>query len=121
MEKINLARKLAGFDELWVPKVVAELNGQYVKVAKCKGEYVWHHHDDEDEAFLVLDGRLDIHLRERVVQLGPGEMFVVPRGVEHKPVAEELTSFLLFEPGTTRNTGNVDHEYTIEADRLERI
>ena len=121
MDKVDLTEKLSSFKEPWVPKVVAELNGQLVKVAKCKGEYVWHHHEHEDEAFLVIEGRMDIHLRDGVVSLGPGEMFVVPRGVEHKPVAAELTSFVLFEPATTRNTGNVDHEYTIEADQLKRI
>ncbi len=121
MDRINLSEKLAGFDETWVPKVVAELNGQYVKVVKCRGEYVWHHHADEDEAFMVLEGALEIHFRDRVVQLGPGEMCVVPRGVEHKPVAQRSASVLLFEPASVRNTGNVDHAYTIEPERLERI
>ncbi len=120
-EVVNLARKLATFDELWVPKVVAELNGQYVKVAKFQGEYVWHSHAGEDEAFLVLAGSMRIHLRDRIVELAQGELFVVPRGVEHKPAADELCSCLLFEPSTTRNTGDVDHAYTIEANDLERI
>jgi len=120
-DKVNLADKLASFDESWVPKVVAELNGQFVKVAKFEGEYVWHSHADEDEMFLVLDGHVDIHLRDRVVGLGAGELFVVPRGVEHKPVAPSVAQVVLFEPATTRNTGQIDHDYTIEATELERI
>ena len=100
---------------------MAELNGQYVKVVKCRGEYVWHRHDEEDEAFLVLEGELDIHFRDKVVNVGCGEMCVVPRGVEHKPVATGTASVVLFEPVSTRNTGAVDHDYTIEADALERI
>jgi mannose-6-phosphate isomerase-like protein (cupin superfamily) len=90
-------------------------------VVKCHGEYVWHHHENEDEMFLVLDGHLEIHFRDRVVSLDQGEFCIVPRGVEHKPVARQPVSILLFEPATTRNTGNVDHAYTIEPDRLERI
>lgn len=121
MERINLAEKLSLFSETWVPKVVAELNGQYVKVVKFVGEYVWHSHANEDEMFLVLDGAFELHFRDRVVPLKQGEFCVVPRGVEHKPVAEQVCSVLLFEPATTRNTGNVDHEYTIEATSLERI
>ena len=117
--KIDVAEKLASFEEPWVPKVVAELNGQYVKVVKTEGEYVWHHHDDEDEMFYVVDGELEIHLREGVVTLTPGQFLVVPHGVEHKPVGK--ASVLLFEPATTRNTGQVDHPYTIEARELERI
>ena len=120
-EKVNLAERLASFDETWVPKVVGELNGQMVKVAKFKGEYVWHRHDNEDELFLVVSGRLRILLRDREVTLEMGEFFIVPRGVEHKPVADDLVEAVLFEPASTRNTGNVDHDYTIEADDLERI
>ncbi len=120
-EKVNLAERLASFDETWVPKVVGELNGQMVKVAKFKGEYVWHRHDNEDELFLVVSGRLRILLRDREVTLEKGEFFIVPRGVEHKPVADDLVEAVLFEPASTRNTGNVDHDYTIEADDLERI
>lgn len=121
MQTINLAEKLSSFDEPWVPKIVGELNGQYVKVAKFEGEYVWHRHEHEDELFLVLDGRIEIHFRDRVVSLDEGELCIVPRGLEHKPVAKARASVLLFEPATTRNTGNVTHEYTIEPDRLERI
>lgn len=118
---ISLAEKLASFDEHWVPKVVGELNGQLVKVVKFQGEYVWHHHANEDEMFLVIDGHIDIHFRDRVVALDVGEFCIVPRGVEHKPVAAAEASVLLFEPATTRNTGNVNHGYTIEADNLDRI
>jgi mannose-6-phosphate isomerase-like protein (cupin superfamily) len=122
MEKVSLKEKLGSFSEVWVPKVVAELNGQYVKVVKAKDEYLWHHHESEDEMFLVLDGRLEIHLRDQIVALSEGELFVVPRGVEHKPVVPEgIASLLLFEPATTRNTGNVVHELTIEAAKLETI
>lgn len=121
MKAVNLRQKLASFDEQWVPKVVGELNGQYVKVVKFEGEYVWHHHADEDELFLVLDGGIEIHFRDRVVALREGEFCIVPRGVEHKPAAKKMASVLLFEPAATRNTGNVDHAYTIEADDLERI
>ena len=108
LQKVNLGDKLASFSETWVPKVVAELNGQYVKVVKFEGEYVWHSHADEDELFWVLEGCMQLHLRDGVVDLGPGELAVVPRGVEHKPVALEPCQVVLFEPASTRNTGNVD-------------
>lgn len=121
MEKINLAEKLASFDEVYVPKVVAELNDQYVKVVKIEGEYPWHRHDDEDELFLVLEGSITIRFRDSQVDLSAGEFVVVPRGVEHSPDADEKASVLLFEPATTRNTGDVDHAYTIEATDLQRI
>ncbi len=104
-----------------LPKVVGELNGQYIKVVKFKGAYVWHKHDLEDEMFMVLNGRIRVHLRDGVVELNQGEFCVVTRGVEHKPVADETAEVLLFEPATTRNTGNVDHDYTIEAEDLQRI
>ena len=119
--KVNLRSKLASFDETWVPKIVGELNGQYVKLVKFQGEYVWHHHEHEDELFLVVHGRIRIELRDRAIDLEQGEFFVVPRGVEHRPVADRLAHVLLFEPAATRNTGNVDHRYTIEADELQRI
>jgi mannose-6-phosphate isomerase-like protein (cupin superfamily) len=121
LSKVNLEHKLGSFEATWVPKIVAELNGQYVKVVKFEGEYLWHHHAEEDELFLVLAGQVEIHLRDGVVRLGPGELVVVPRGVEHKPVAPRLAHVALFEPKSVRNTGNVDHGYTIEADQLERI
>ncbi len=120
-EKVSLAQKLSTFEETWVPKIVGELNGQYVKVVKFQGEYVWHRHDHEDELFLVLRGRIRVHLRDGVVELGEGEFCIVPRGVEHKPEADQTAEVLLFEPASTRNTGNVQHTYTIEAGKLERI
>jgi mannose-6-phosphate isomerase-like protein (cupin superfamily) len=110
MNKINLAEKFSRITEHFRPKVVAELNGQEVKAVKVRGEFVWHHHEHEDELFLVVRGQLRIEFRDRVVVLEPGEMVVVPRGVEHRPVAEDETEILLFEPAATRNTGNVEHE-----------
>jgi mannose-6-phosphate isomerase-like protein (cupin superfamily) len=121
MHTVSLREKLDSFHETWSPKVVGELNGQFVKVVKFLGEYLWHHHADEDEMFLVIEGEVMIHFRDRVVRLLPGEFCIVPRGVEHKPEARRLASVMLFEPATTRNTGNVDHAYTIEAADLERI
>jgi mannose-6-phosphate isomerase-like protein (cupin superfamily) len=90
-------------------------------VAKFENEYVWHHHDEEDELFLVIEGHVDIHLRDSVVGLDPGEFYIVRRGVEHKPVATGVAQVLLFEPAQTRNTGSVDHEFTIEANDLEKL
>ena len=121
MEKVSLREKLGSFDEVWVPKIVGELNGQYVKVAKFRGEYVWHFHENEDELFLVLKGRISIEFRDQTVDLEEGEFLIVPRGVEHKPVAVTTAEVLLFEPASTRNTGNVDHSYTIEPDELETV
>jgi len=112
MEKVNLAAKFALFDEYWSPKIVGELNGQHVKLAKLKGEFVWHHHEAEDEMFLVVQGQLTMKLRERDIVLNPGEFVIVPRGVEHKPVAAEEVQVLLFEPQGTLNTGNVQNEHT---------
>ena len=109
MEKVTLAERFAGISEHWRPQVAAELNGQEVKLAKARGEFVWHHHAGEDELFLVVKGRLRIEFRDRAVELGPGELLVVPRGVEHRPVADEEVELLLFEPAATRNTGNVVH------------
>ena len=121
MNKVNLEDAFAAVDEPWVPKIVGELNDQLVKIAKFEGEYVWHHHQNEDELFLVMHGTVEIHLREGIVTLRPGEFFIVPRGVEHKPVALTTAHVLLFEPASTRNTGNVDHDYTIEPEELERL
>lgn len=114
MEKVNLAQKLSTFDEHWSPKVVADLNGQQVKLVKLRGEFVWHHHDDEDELFLILSGRLKMETRDGDVWLEEGEFLVVPREVEHRPVAEEEVHLLLFEPATTLNTGNLRNEQTVE-------
>lgn len=119
MEKVNIAQKFSQFDDLWSPRVIAELNGQYVKLAKLKGEFVWHHHEVEDELFLVTKGRLLIKFRDRDVWLEEGELVVIPAGAEHKPVAEEEAHVLFFEPQTTLNTGNVQDERTIS--ELERI
>jgi mannose-6-phosphate isomerase-like protein (cupin superfamily) len=119
LTKITLQDKLALFQDRWNPKAVAGLNGQLVKLAKTDGEYVWHQHDQEDELFLVLDGRLDIHLEDGVVSLGPGELVVVPRGTRHKPVGQ--ASILLLEPASTRSTGEVDHQLTVEPDAVAWI
>ena len=119
MEKVNIAQKLSLFQEHYSPKLVAELNGQAIKLAKLQGPFIWHHHDDEDELFLVIKGRLRMELRDGDIVLEEGEMLVVPRGVEHRPSAEEETHILLFEPSTTLNTGNVRNERTVE--QLERI
>ncbi len=113
MEKVNLAQKLGLFTDYWSPKVVGELNGQQVKLVKLKGEFVWHHHAEEDELFLVLKGRLVIKLRDGEIVLDEGEFVVVPRGVEHLPVAEEEVHVLLLEPASTLNTGNVRNERTV--------
>jgi mannose-6-phosphate isomerase-like protein (cupin superfamily) len=110
MEKIVLADKLAAIHELWRPKIVAELNGQEVKLVKLRGEFVWHRHEREDELFLVVAGRMRIEFRDRMVELAAGEGLVVPHGVEHRPVAEQEAAVLLFEPAATRNTGNVVDE-----------
>lgn len=106
MNKINLAQKLATFTEHWQPRTVGQFNGHDLMVVKVKGEFVWHTHADTDDFFLVLQGRLTIQMREGDVTLGPGEMFVVPKGVEHRPVAQEEAHILLMEPSGTPNTGN---------------
>lgn len=118
-DKVDLREKLALFHDHWNPRIVGELNGQQVKLAKLLGAFDWHAHDEEDELFLVLDGHLRLELRDRVVDLAPGQFFIVPRGVEHRPVAEAEASVLLFEPASTVNTGNVESERTRRAlDRL---
>jgi mannose-6-phosphate isomerase-like protein (cupin superfamily) len=121
LPKVNVADKLNAFTDTWSPKVIGELNGQYVKVVKFEGEYVWHAHENEDEMFLILEGTMDLHLEDGVVEVNPGEYIIVPRGVQHKPVAKKMCHAMLFEPATVRNTGEVDHDYTIEPDDLERI
>jgi mannose-6-phosphate isomerase-like protein (cupin superfamily) len=118
-DKVNVAQKFSLFEEHWSPKVVGELNGQHVKLVKISGEFVWHHHDDEDEMFLVVDGSFRMEFRDREVWIEEGEFIVVPRGVEHRPVAEEEASVMLFEPASTLNTGNVKGEMTVaELDRI---
>ncbi len=119
MDKVNLAQKLALFDERWSPKIVGEVNDCEVKLVKLQGEFVWHAHEREDELFLVLKGRLRMRFRDREVEVGEGEMIIVPRGTEHLPVAEEEVHVLLFEPATTLNTGNVVNERTVA--HLERL
>jgi mannose-6-phosphate isomerase-like protein (cupin superfamily) len=119
LNKVNVSEKLSLFNEHWSPKIVGELNGQLVKLVKFSGEFVWHHHDNEDEMFLVVDGRFRMEFRDREVWLEEGEFIVVPRGVEHRPVAEEEASVMLFEPASTLNTGNVTGEMTVaELDRI---
>jgi mannose-6-phosphate isomerase-like protein (cupin superfamily) len=119
MEKISLRDKFDLFAERWSPKIVGELNGQQVKLVKFLGPFVWHHHDNEDELFFVVKGRFRMEFRDRHIWLEEGEFLIVPRGVEHRPVADEEAQVLLFEPATTLNTGNVRNERTRE--RLEKI
>jgi len=119
MTKVNLAEKFARFSEQWSPKVVGELNDQMVKLVKFQGPFVWHHHDDEDEMFLVVKGSFRMELRDGDIDLNEGEFLVVPRGVEHRPVADQECHVLLFEPATTVNTGNAGGERTLlELQRL---
>ena len=115
IEKVNLAEKFARFSDLWNPKIVGDLNDSQIKLAKVQGEFVWHSHENEDELFLIVKGRLVIQLRDGDIVLEPGEFVVIPRGVEHRPVAAEEVEVLLFEPATTLNTGNVVSERTIRA------
>jgi len=114
MEIVNLQRKLDMFQEYWSPKIVGQVNDAHVKLVKLRGEFVWHHHPAEDELFLVLRGRLTIELRDRDLQLGPGEFVIIPRGVEHRPVAAEEVHVLLVEPAGTLNTGNLRDARTVE-------
>ena len=112
MDKVNIRQKLDLFTDHWSPKIVGELNGQQVKLVKFQGEFVWHKHDNEDELFYVLKGEFKMEFRDRIVQLNENEFLIVPRGVEHKPVAKEEVAVMLFEPATTLNTGNVKNEFT---------
>ncbi|WP_410221004.1 cupin domain-containing protein [Pedobacter sp.] len=112
MEKVNLEEKFALFNEHWSPKIVGELNGQHVKLAKLKGEFVWHKHDHEDELFFVVKGSFKMEYRDRTVIINENEFIIVPKGVEHRPVAEEEVLIMLFEPATTLNTGNTENELT---------
>ena len=113
MQTVNLSEKFALFSQYWNPKIVGEINDSYVKLVKLKGEFVWHHHETEDELFLVVKGRLVIKFRDREITLNEGEFVVIPRGVEHLPVADEEVHVLLLEPKSTLNTGNVDSERTV--------
>jgi mannose-6-phosphate isomerase-like protein (cupin superfamily) len=119
MRKVNLAEKFALFADYWNPKIVGDLNDSHIKVAKLKGEFVWHHHEHEDELFLVIKGRLVIRLRNDEITLGPGEFVVIPRGIDHFPIAEEEVKVVLIEPKATLNTGNVTNAKTVST--LERI
>jgi mannose-6-phosphate isomerase-like protein (cupin superfamily) len=112
-DRISLDEKFASFSDHWQPRIIGELNGQHVKVAKVRGEFMWHHHEHEDELFLVHRGTLRLEFRDRTVTLGPGEMLIVPRGVEHRPVADDEVELVLFEPAGTLNTGNLVNERTV--------
>lgn len=112
MEKVNVQEKLAGFSDYFNPRIVGELNGQQVKLVKFKGEFVWHHHDHEDELFYVVKGSFDMQMRDKTITVKAGEFLVMPRGVEHRPVAHEEVEIMLFEPATTVNTGNIENELT---------
>jgi mannose-6-phosphate isomerase-like protein (cupin superfamily) len=114
-QKVNLEQKLTLFDDYWNPRVVGELNGQQIRLVKFQGEFVWHHHEHEDELFLVIKGRFRMDFRDRVVWLEEGEFLIVPRGVEHRLVAEEEVHVMLFEPASTLNTGNAQDPRTITA------
>jgi len=115
-EVINLEQKFGLFNDHWHPRIVGELNDSFVKLAKLKGEFVWHHHDNEDEMFLVVKGTLVIRLRERDLTIRAGEFVIIPRGIEHLPVANDDVEVLLLEPKSTLNTGNVQNERTVQAD-----
>jgi mannose-6-phosphate isomerase-like protein (cupin superfamily) len=114
MNKVNINEKLSLFKEYWDPKIVGELNSQYVKLVKFKGEFVWHKHDNEDELFYVLKGKFNLEYRDKTVEINENEFVIVPKGVEHKPVAEEEASVLLFEPKSILNTGNIRNKFTKE-------
>ncbi len=117
--KVNLAEKFSRFSEHWSPKIIGQVNDSYVKAVKFQGEFLWHHHEKEDELFLVVRGRLTMRLRDGAVTVNPGEFIIIPRGVEHLPIAEEETHVILLEPKSTLNTGNVRNERTLA--ELERL
>ena len=114
MNKVNLSEKFELFSEHWNPKVVGELNGQFVKLVKFLGPFVWHHHETEDELFYVVKGSFDMEFRDRTVTINEGEFIIVPKGIEHRPNAPEEVQVLLFEPATTLNTGNTENERTVK-------
>lgn len=114
MEKINLSEKFSLFSDHWSPKIAGELNGQLVKLVKFKGTFVWHHHELEDELFYVVKGSFDMEFRDKTVSISEGEFIIVPKGVEHRPNSKEEVHVMLFEPGTTLNTGNIENERTIK-------
>ncbi len=119
IDKINISQKLSLFTDYWNPRIVGELNGQHIKLTKLQGEFVWHKHDHEDEMFLVISGTLKIEFKDKTVEINPNEFIIVPRGVEHKPVADEEVELMLFEPATILNTGDLRNEMTKE--NLEKI
>ena len=119
IEKINISEKLSSFSDYWNPRIAGELNGQHVKLVKFKGEFVWHKHENEDEMFYVLQGSFRMELRDRILEINENEFIIIPKGVEHRPVAEKEVSVMLFEPAATLNTGNTRGELT--KDRLEKI
>jgi len=119
IEKVNIAEKLSLFTDYWNPRIAGELNGQQVKLAKFKGEFVWHKHENEDELFYVLKGEFNMEFRDKTILLKENEFLIVPKGVEHRPVAENEVSILLFEPATTLNTGNIKSDLTKE--NLDKI
>jgi len=119
IEKINLAQKLSTFNDHFNPRIAGELNGQQVKLVKFKGEFVWHHHEKEDELFYVVKGSFDMHFRNKIVTINEGEFIIVPHGAEHKPVAENEVEIMLFEPASTLNTGNVENDRTVK--NLQRV
>lgn len=112
MEKVIIAEKLTLFSEYWSPKIVGELNGQHVKLAKFQGEFIWHKHDNEDEMFLVIEGVLKMELRDKTIIINKNEFIIIPKGTEHRPVAEKEVSVMLFEPSSTLNTGDTENELT---------
>jgi mannose-6-phosphate isomerase-like protein (cupin superfamily) len=119
IEKINIKEKLSLFNDYWSPKIAGELNDQHVKLVKFKGEFSWHHHDNEDEMFLVIKGKFRMDLSDKSIEINEGEFIIIPKGVEHKPVADEEVHVMLFEPSTTLNTGNLKNDFTKE--KLETI
>lgn len=121
MQKINLKEKFTLFSEEWTPKIIAESNGQLVKIAKGSGELVWHKHDNEDELFIVFKGQLTLQLRDKHIVLNEGEMYVVPKGVEHCPIAEPDTHFMMIEPANTAHTGSLQSEVTVNVEQQEWI
>lgn len=113
MKKVNINEMFGRFDDYYHPRIVGELNGQLVKLVKLKGDFIWHHHDEEDEMFYVVKGELLIKLRNEDIRLNPGEFIIIPRKTEHKPMADKEVQVMLFEPASTRNTGNVTSEHTV--------
>lgn len=112
MKKVDINEKLSMINDYWNPRIVGELNGQHLKLVKMKGEFVWHKHDNEDELFLVIDGKLKIEFRDKTIELDKNEFIIIPKGIEHRPLAEEEVSVMLFEPVTTLNTGDIRNEFT---------